>query len=59
MRRDKTIGQLTNECLKFDGIKSPEDARDLVRRARAASKLTEVQALKVAHAQVRAVRGKP
>ena len=38
-RRDKTIGQLVDESLDFYGIKSREDARDLVRRARARSKL--------------------
>jgi hypothetical protein len=58
-QRDKTIGQLIDESLDFYGIKSREDARDLVRRARAHSKLTEVQAVGVAQEQVRAVRRKP
>ena len=58
-QRDKTIGQLIDESLDFYGIKSRQDARDLVRRARAHSKLTEVQALAVAQEQVRAVRRKP
>ena len=57
-RRDKTIGQLIDESLDFYGIKSREDARDLVRRARARSKLTEGQALAAAQEQVRAVRRK-
>ena len=39
-QRDKTIGQLIDESLDFYGIKSREDARDLVRRARSHSKLT-------------------
>jgi hypothetical protein len=57
--RDKTIGQLIDESLDFYGIKSRVDARDLVRRARAHSKLSESQALAAAQAQIRAVRGKP
>ena len=57
-QRDKTIGQLIDESLDFYGIKSREDARDLVRRARVHSKLTEVQAVAVAQEQVRAVRRK-
>ena len=58
-QRAKTIGQLIDESLEFYGIKSREDARDLVRRARARSKLSEEQALKVAQDEVRAARGKP
>ena len=59
VQRDKTIGQLIDESLEFYGIKSREDARVLVRRAQAHSKLTEEQALKVAQENVRAVRRKP
>ena len=58
-QRAKTIGQLIEESLEFYGIKSREDARDLVRRARARSKLSEEQALKVAQDEVRAARRKP
>ena len=58
-QRDKTIGQLIDESLDFYGIKSRQDARDLVHRARAHSKLSEDQALAVAQEQVRAVRRKP
>jgi len=58
-QRDKTIGQLIDESLDFYGIKSREDARDLVRRARTHSKLGEDQALAMAHEQARAVRRKP
>ena len=57
-KRDKTIGQLIDESLDFYGIKSREDARDLVRRARSRSKLSEDQALAVAQKQVKAVRRK-
>lgn len=55
-QRDKTIGQLIDESLDFYGIKSREDARDLVRRARARSKLTEDQAVAVTQEQVRVAR---
>ena len=58
-QRDKTIGQLIDDSLDFYGIKSRQDARDLVRRARAHSKLSENQALAVAQEQVLAVRRKP
>ena len=57
-QRDKTIGQLIDESLDFYGIKSREDARALVRRARARGALTEAQALAVAQKEVRAVRRK-
>jgi len=57
-QRAKTIGQLIDESLEFYGIKSREDARDLVRRARTRSKLSEEQALKVAQDEVRALRRK-
>jgi hypothetical protein len=57
-QRDKTIGQLIDGSLDFYGIKSREDARDLVRRARAHGKLTEDQAVAVAQEHVRAVRRK-
>jgi hypothetical protein len=56
VQRSKTIGQLIDESLDFYGIKSREDARDLVRRARAHAKLGEDQALSVAGQEVRAVR---
>ena len=58
VQRGKTIGQLIDESLDFYGIKSREEAHDLVRRARARSKLTEEQALALAQEQVRAVRRK-
>ena len=58
-QRDKTIGQLIDESLEFYGIKSRQDALDLVRRARARSQLSETQAMTLAQEQVRSVRRKP
>ena len=58
-KRAKTIGQLIDESLDFYGIKTRDDARDLVRRARTHSKLTEEQALAVAKEHVRAIRRNP
>ena len=60
-QRDKTIGQLIDESLDFYGIKSREEAMNLVRRARASSKLDDDQAMAVAReavSQVRAARRK-
>ncbi|MCU0974842.1 MAG: hypothetical protein MUC71_00825 [Steroidobacteraceae bacterium] len=56
VQRDKTIGQLIDESLEFYGIKTEEDARELVRRARARSRLSGEQALAVAQKHVRAER---
>jgi hypothetical protein len=55
-QRAKTIGQLIDESLDFYGIKSREQALDLVQRARARSMLGEDQALKLAQDEVRATR---
>ena len=55
-QRDKTIGQLIDESLDFYGIKSREDAQNLVRRARSGSQLSEAQALAAAQAEVAKVR---
>ncbi len=55
-QRDKTIGQLIDESLDFYGIKSREQALDLVRRARARSDLSEEQVLTLAQAEVQAMR---
>jgi hypothetical protein len=57
-RRNKTIGQLIDESLDFYGIKSQEDARELVRRARARAKLTENEAQALAQREIKAVRRK-
>ena len=58
VQRNKTIGQLIDESLDFYGIKSRQEAQNLVRRARARSNLDEKQALDVAQREVRAVRRK-
>ena len=55
-QRDKTIGQLIDESLDFYGIKSREQALDLVRRARTGSALNEEQALTLAQEEVHAMR---
>jgi hypothetical protein len=51
-QRHKTIGQLIDESLDFYGIKSREEALDLVRRARARSTLSEVRAIALAQQEV-------
>ena len=56
--RNKTIGSLIDESLDFYGIKSREDARSLVQRARERSQLGENEALAVAQSEVDAVRRK-
>ena len=55
-RRGTTIGQLVAESLEFYGIKSDDDARALVRRARERSALSEEQALELAIAETRTER---
>lgn len=55
-QRDKTIGQLIEESLEFYGIKSREQAQNLIQRARNCSTLGEEQALELALDEVRAVR---
>lgn len=47
-QRGKTIGQLIDESLDFYGIKSREQALDLVRRARLRSDLDDEQAMTLA-----------
>ncbi len=56
VQRSKTIGQLIDESLDFYGIKSREEARDLVRRARSHARLAPDQALTLAQREIRAVR---
>lgn len=58
VQRDKTIGQLIDESLEFYGIKSREDARELVRRARARSAMSDEKAISAGLEHVRAVRRK-
>lgn len=58
-QRSKTIGQLIDESLDFYGIKSREQALDLVRQARAHSQLNDAQAMALALEEVGAVRQVP
>ena len=55
-QRGKTMGQLIDESLDFYGIKSNEQALDLVRRARASNGLNDEQALALAQAEVTVTR---
>lgn len=55
-QRSKTIGQLIDESLDFYGIKSREQALDLVRQARASAQLDESQAMAVALKETAAAR---
>ena len=55
---DKTTGQLIDVSLGFYRIQSREDARHLVRRVRARSKLSEVQTVNMAQEEVLAARCK-
>ena len=50
--RGKTIGQLIDESLDFYGIKSLDDAAELVRRARTANGLSQQQAMDLANDEV-------
>ena len=55
-QRGKTMDQLIDESLDFYGIKSNEQALDLVRRARARNGLSDEQALALAQAEVTVTR---
>ncbi len=55
-QRDKTIGQLVEESLEFYGIKTREDARALVQRARRHSGLSVAQAVALAEKEVKSAR---
>lgn len=57
--RNKTIGQLIDESLEFYGIKSREQAMDLVRRARETSQLTDDAAMELALGAQHAARHAP
>ncbi len=57
-QRNKTIGQLIDESLEFYGIKTDDDARELVRRAREKARSSEDDALATAQQEVAAVRRK-
>lgn len=56
--RGKSIGQLIDESLEFYGVKTKDEASDIVRRARARSGLTGKQAMELANEQVRQSRAK-
>lgn len=55
-QRRKTMGELIDESLERCGIRSADQALDLVRRARARAALTEEAALALAVAETRAHR---
>ena len=55
-RRGKSIGQLIDESLEFYGVKTRDEARDIVQRARARSEMTDDQAMDLANEQVRQSR---
>lgn len=55
-QRNKTIGQLIDESLDFYGIKSREQAADLVRRARQGSSLNDDDAMAIALSEQHANR---
>lgn len=56
VQRDKTIGQLIEESLECYGIKTREDARALVQRARTHSGLSAAAALALADKEVKLAR---
>jgi hypothetical protein len=58
-QRGKTIGQLIDESLEFYGIKTRDDARALVRQARARARLPEDRAMRLAEKETRAARRRP
>ena len=55
-RRGKSIGQLIDESLEFYGIKTREEARSLVQRARQHSGLDETDAMQLAVRETRQQR---
>ena len=55
-QRGRTIGQLIDESLEFYGIKSRDEATEIVRRARANADLTEGEAMSIALEEVERVR---
>lgn len=56
-RRNTTIGRLIEESLEAYGIKTGDEARDLVARARRDAGLSETGAVDLAIAEVREERG--
>ena len=55
-RSGKTIGQIVEESLDFYGIKTQDQARELVDRARKRANLAEQRALEIAVEETRAER---
>lgn len=55
-RRGKTIGKLIDESLEFYGVKTRDDAAELIRRARTHARLDESAAQKLAVDETRAHR---
>jgi hypothetical protein len=55
-RSGKTLGQIVEESLEFYGVKTREQASELVTRARNAAGLKEKQALDIALKETRSER---
>ena len=57
-RQGRSIGKIIEEGLELRGVKPMSRARDLLMKARGASKMTEEQAAELAVKEVRASRGR-
>ena len=55
-QRGRTIGQLIDESLEFYGIKSRDEAKEILARAQANADLGEEEAMSIALEEVRRVR---
>ncbi len=55
-KRSKTIGQLIEESLEFYGIRSEDETRSLIERAREHAGMAETDALEMAVTETRAAR---
>ena len=56
VRQGRSIGSIIEEGLQLRGIKPIEDARSLVKNARAQAALTELEALDISTEETRAQR---
>ena len=56
VRQGRSIGSIIEEGLQLRGIKPIEDARSLVKKARAQAALTELEALDISTEETRAQR---
>lgn len=56
VRQGRSIGSIIEEGLQLRGIKPIEDARSLVKKARAHAALTELEALDISTEETRAQR---